>query len=502
MKSFMKYILCAPLLSLFLLTSCEVKEIKAYDVLKDPVQIFPDYTAITLPPNIAPINFSIEAEGEQFQVKISASKGHPILLKTNKEVQIPIKKWKALISQNLNDTLHIEVFVRRESKWYRYPVISNFIAPDSIDRYLTYRLIEPGYRYWREMGIFQRNLESFDEQPILTNRFSSDEYKSTQCMNCHSFQNYGTDRFLFHLRTGKGGTVFYDKGTYRKINMRQDSALSAAVYPAWHPSLNLVAFSTNKTSQAFHMYNPQKVEVLDTYSDLVLFDVEKKKLTPIFRTDSILETFPTWSPDGKWLYYCAASNLPSYTDKATHTAEMYKNYTEVRYHLLRIPFDQDTHTFGAPDTIVRIHNTKASLSFPRVSPDGRYLLFTASAYGTFSIWHKSSELYVVDLQTMQMSALKAANSKEADSYHSWSSNGRWIAFSSRRLDGQYTRTFITYFNKAGIASKAFLLPQKSPTINQTLYKAFNVPELSREAVKTTYRELERVAAQEAEPLKK
>lgn len=101
-----------------------------------------------------------------------------------------------------------------------------------------------------------------------------------------------------------------------------------------------------------------------------------------------------------------------------------------------------------------------------------------------------------------MSALKAANSKEADSYHSWSSNGRWIAFSSRRLDGQYTRTFITYFNKAGIASKAFLLPQKSPTINQTLYKAFNVPELSREAVKTTYRELERVAAQEAEPLKK
>ncbi|MDD4636790.1 MAG: hypothetical protein PHV66_04175, partial [Bacteroidales bacterium] len=256
MKSSIKYILWAPVLFFFLLSSCEVKEIKEYAALKDQVKIFPDYTEITLPPNIAPMNFSIEEKGEQFQVKISAPKGDPILLKTSKEVQIPMKKWRTLLSQNVNDTLHIEVFVRREAKWYRYPVLSNFIAPDSIDPYLTYRLIEPGYRYWREMGIFQRDLETFDEQPILTNRLSTDEYKGTQCMNCHSFQNYGTDRFLFHLRTGKGGTVFYDKGTYTKMNMRQDSALSAAVYPAWHPSLDLVAFSTNKTSQSFHMNNP------------------------------------------------------------------------------------------------------------------------------------------------------------------------------------------------------------------------------------------------------
>ena len=76
-----------------------------------------------------------------------------------------------------------------------------------------------------------------------------------------------------------------------------------------------------------------------------------------------------------------------------------------------------------------------------------------------------------------------ANSAEAESFHSWSSNGRWIAFASRRLDAAYSRVFIAYFDRDGRAHKAFLLPQRDPDFNTVLLKSFNVPELTKDAVK-------------------
>ena len=78
--------------------------------------------------------------------------------------------------------------------------------------------------------------------------------------------------------------------------------------------------------------------------------------------------------------------------------------------------------------------------------------------------------------------LQEANSTDADSYHCWSSNGRWIVFSSRRDDGSYTRLYITYFNPKGKASKAFILPQQDPEHNMKRLKSYNVPELTRDQV--------------------
>ena len=75
-----------------------------------------------------------------------------------------------------------------------------------------------------------------------------------------------------------------------------------------------------------------------------------------------------------------------------------------------------------------------------------------------------------------------ANSPDVDSFHSWSSNSRWFVFSSRRMDGNYTRPFIAYFDKNGKAHKPFVIPQEDPEWNILLLKSYNVPELSRDAV--------------------
>ena len=46
-----------------------------------------------------------------------------------------------------------------------------------------------------------------------------------------------------------------------KVQMKDSTIITAGVYPSWHPQENLIAFSTNKTGQAFHLYHPEKIEV-------------------------------------------------------------------------------------------------------------------------------------------------------------------------------------------------------------------------------------------------
>ena len=170
---------------------------------------------------------------------------------------------------------------------------------------------------------------------------------------------------------------------------------------------------------------------------------------------------------------------------------------EVRYNVMSVPFDARTRTFGAPRLEVDCRTMGKSGTLPRISPDGRYLLITLGDFGQFHIWHKSSDLWVKDLKTGAFYPLRAANSPEVDSYHTWSSNGRWIVFSSRRLDGNFTRPCIAYFDRNGQAHKAFLLPQEDPEHNWLRMKSYNVPELSRRPVPVSPEELRRAIYDDA-----
>lgn len=159
-----------------------------------------------------------------------------------------------------------------------------------------------------------------------------------------------------------------------------------------------------------------------------------------------------------------------------------KDFNTLRYNIVSRTFQSSDHSFGEEVTEINCDSIGISASVPRISPDGRYLLFTAGSYGQFHIWHKSADLYVKDLEADSVYPLQEANSTDADSYHCWSSNGRWIVFSSRRDDGSYTRLYITYFNPKGKASKAFILPQQDPEHNMKRLKSYNVPELTRDQV--------------------
>jgi hypothetical protein len=422
--------------------------------------IYPDYRDITIPVNIAPMNFIVGQPADVYLVRFSSGGGKFMIRSGNGKIRIPEKKWKALLKSSANSKLWIDIYFRSKGEWYRSETITNYISADSIDNYLAYRKIEPGYETWNKMGIFQRNVGSFKESPVMINELSDGN-----CMNCHSFSRHQSGTMLFHVRAQHGGTILYRNGKISKVDTKTDSTLSAGVYPSWHPGGRYVAFSVNHIVQSFHALPARRIEVIDTVSNLILYDAELNHVIkePVLSSPGKFETFPSWSPDGRYLYYCSA-NFHNYRD-----------FQQIRYDLMRIQFDASTEQFGETDTILEAAKYGFSVSFPRVSPDGRYLLFCKTAYGNFTIWHTDSDLVLLDMKTGK-TINPDINSNKTESYHSWSSNGRWIVFSSRREDGLYTRLYFSYFDTTGKMHKSFLLPQKDPSYNTALLKSYNVPE--------------------------
>lgn len=456
--------------------------------------IYPDYTGIILPPNIAPMNFEIKEQGDEYVSRVTGPDGKSITVK-GKSVKWSGNDWHTLLEASKGGELNYEVYVKNEGVWKRYS-FTNRVAEEEIDPYISYRLIEPSFQQYAAMTINQRNLTSFDEEIVFNNPAPCDERRGF-CINCHVPQNqYLTQNSQFHIRKNKGGTVIMTGDSVKKVNLKTDSTLSAGVYPAWHPQLPLIAYSTNTTAQKFLPYDNQKVEVYDASSDLILYDPESNEITNISAEPDLLETFPGWHPDGKRLYYSAARYPEGVTPE-----NLPDHYTEIRYDILSRAFDPSTRRFSLPDTVVDATRDSLSVLLPRISPDGKYLLYCKAPFGSFHIWHPQSDLFITDLATGEERELKAANSPDTDSYHSWSSNSRWIVFSSRRDDGSYTRPYITYIASDGSDSKAFVVPQEDPGYYGRLMKSYNVPEFFAAPFALTRPQLLEAVDNDAKPAK-
>ena len=458
-----------------------------------PASIYPDYRDVVVPPNIAPLNFIVsDSSATSFVVQLQGG-GQELLAAAaaNGTVQMDTTRWRALLLASKGTEVSVSVYARHAEGWVRFKPHKFGVAEEPIDAFLSYRLIEPGYELYRQLGIYQRNLTTFDEVPVYENNREYND-ADNHCVNCHNFRMGSTESMLFHVRANHGGTVIVQNGKAHKVQLKDSTIITSAVYPSWHPTENLVAFSTNKTGQAFHLFYPEAIEVMDERSDLLLYDVAKNEVSHIIRTADDLETFPCWSADGTRLYYCSAKMPRSRVSRAD--LAVIASYDSLFYDLWSVPFDTATYTFGQPRLEVDASSQGMSCSVPRVSPDGRYLLYTYGKYGQFHIWHKSADLWVKDLKSLSGEGvpLTAANSPDADSYHCWSSNGRWIVFSSRRDDGNFTRPYITYFSAQGHARKPFMLPQRDPEYNLLLLKSYNVPELTRSPVRVSIEEMNHV----------
>ena len=180
-----------------------------------------------IPPNIAPLNFQVRESGSRYLVRIRSQQGRPIEVASRSgKIAIPEKPWHELLGLNRGGQLAFEVFVRSDGTWQRFDTFGCTIAREDIDNYLAYRRIRPVHSAWRDMGIYQRDLRSFDESVIL-----SSEYFGGGCVNCHTFCNNRTDTMLVSTRSKQytNAAMIIRDGAVDKVD-------ATFGYSAWHPT--------------------------------------------------------------------------------------------------------------------------------------------------------------------------------------------------------------------------------------------------------------------------
>ncbi len=451
------------LLPLLLACSAQVKDAKQIDRLPP---IYPDYIGVTIPADIAPLSFNFSDESiSRMDVVVKGSRGGEMHV-SGAYADFNIAKWHALTEQNRGDSLIVVVSVKKDGQWYEYRPFSIYVSPYSLDDYgVTYRRIAPGYEAGGNIGIYQRDIHTYKESPILT------EYSTpTHCMNCHSANRCNPQEFTIQLRGEHGATILQRDGQQTYLNTKTDSTRAACSYTYWHPTGNYIAFSTNAVYQAFFVGRFKPKEVYHTFSNIVLLDTRTNELLldPRLNTND-LEIWPAFAADGKTLYYSTSKDC-----------RMPDDYLDVKCSLCAIPFDEATGTFGEQvDTLLNGPQDDYSYILARPSYDGRWLMYTRCSRSNFAVEQRDADLWMMDLQTGDVKELTILNSDFSDGYHNWSTNSHWVVFASKRGDAVYGQLYIASIDDEGNATKPFLLPQRNPR-KYYLYTfdAFNAPDFT------------------------
>ena len=471
------------LVGFWILMACSSSP-KDVSKVDDLPEIYPDYVGVTVPVGFAPLNFAMTDEAfETIDVEVKGSKAGS-LHANGDYADFDIDAWHQLLEQNKGAVLTFTVCAKKDGQWVQYKDFTVDISADSLEAWgITYRRIPPSYEMYSLMGLYQRNLSNFDEMELLQNTRTPN-----QCVNCHTTNRTNPDQYLFHVRGDHGATVIGRSqesgvGNQDLLQAKNDMLGGSMVYPYWHPGGRYCAFSTNKTSQMFHTTKKNKrIEVYDASSDVFVYDTQTHT---ILRDTLIMKKYwaentPAFSPDGKWLYFTTAQRQVYPTD-----------YDQEKYSLCRVSFDEETGKIGEQvDTLINTRETGKSVSWPRPSYDGCYLMYTQTDYGYFTIWHPEADLWLLDLQTGETRPMTEVNSDRAESLHNWNVNSRWFLFTSRSEDGLYTRICFSHFDPSGKATKPFLLPQRNPRqYYRRLLYSYNTPDFTSRPVEINPREI-------------
>lgn len=326
------------------------------------------------------------------------------------------------------------------------------------DNFVVYRLVSPPFNPRKTPDTFVRDIRSFSTRPLIRAR-------RKYCINCHTFSSKsGTEgvmaiqvRYMvegeYALKVYLG---MYDIARRRGWKVRLPFSIQMSTFMAWSPDGERLAFSANQQLATLPPVVYETQFAGEPTSDIAVYEPSRNVayLLPGASQPDVLEMYPRWTPEGDALVFAAApaGNHPALT----------------RFELFLVPFNGGKG--GTPRPIPGASRNGRSNYYPRFSPDGRWLSFCQSDGG--SLIKSSSDLYLMpgDLKGSPR-RLECNVPYAADSWHSWSSNGRWLVFASKRDDGIYARLVLTCIDDEGRASPAVRLPLKDVPL-----ESFNIPE--------------------------
>jgi tetratricopeptide (TPR) repeat protein len=309
------------------------------------------------------------------------------------------------------------------------------------------------------------------------------------CANCHSFAANGKT-----LGLDMDGPQ-NDKGLYamvpiaKKMTIRNEEMISWSSFPSENGSPVRVGFMSQvspdgryvvtttrppgtSSSQFYYVSNFKDYRFLQVFYPtrgiVQWYDKTEKKLRPLPGADSpqYLQANAVWSPDGKYLVFERAVAKDPYPADGKMAA--YANDPEevkIQYDLYRIDFNAGKG--GTPVPIEGASNNGMSNSFPKISPDGKWIVYVQAKNG--QLMRPDSRLWIVPA-TGGTPRLMRCNTSLMNSWHSFSPNGRWLVFSSKSRS-PYTQMFLTHIDADGNDSPAILI-ENSTAAN----RAVNIPE--------------------------